>query len=193
MPIAISWVRRCVKPEFFADQVNVRFFACKKEPARTGMILFSVCLELYRRIALRINTDGVKENLFAHPITQQTLYLRQPGCLQRTCIHAVRVDQLNHHHLALEQIIIKMDGRAVLRGQFDIRKIVCPPPCVIESNRNRSTNRKKYRAKYEPKECCRPCRVIMLHGPSQLSSVLQFAKASGLPCRQPTWVMFRTH
>ena len=78
-----------------------------------------------------IDADGIKENVFAHAIAQHFLHLRQPGGLQRACILASGIDQVNDNALALEHVIVKMDFDAILRGENYIGKIACAPAGIV--------------------------------------------------------------
>ena len=80
-----------------------------------------------------IDRDGVKEDIFSYPVSQYLLYLRQPGRFQRARILASGINQVDRYDLALDQIVIKMDGLPVLRGQFDVGKVICAPAAVRRS------------------------------------------------------------
>src|ERR1051326_8398877 len=56
---------------------NVLFFACQKGPARSHMKLFHVAPQYFGGVVLRINADGIKEDIFAYPVTELLLHLRQ--------------------------------------------------------------------------------------------------------------------
>src|SRR5262249_39562538 len=127
--VAVRIVRVRITPEaqLSAYQLDIRLLAGKKRPARPDVVFLCIGLEHLGRVMRGVDSDGVEENVLAYAVAQHLLHLHQARRLQRTGISARGIDQVNHHALALEHIVVEMDLLAVLRGQNNIRKIISAP------------------------------------------------------------------
>src|SRR5947209_20078124 len=65
-----------IKSQPSAQKNNVLFFARQKGPARPHMKLFHVGPQYFWRVVVRINADGIKEDIFADAVAQLPLHLR---------------------------------------------------------------------------------------------------------------------
>src|SRR4051812_30670845 len=93
------------------------------------MIFVRIGLKLRRRIALRIDAERVEEYVAPEMVAEYLTYLRETGSLERAGIAALRVHQVDDESFAFEQVVIKTNCFAVLRGERDVGKVVGPPRC----------------------------------------------------------------
>src|SRR5205807_9203928 len=82
-------------------------------------------------VHLGIEGDRIQENVLSHHPAEKLVYLREPRRLERALVLATGIGHISRHGLALEQLVVETNARAVLRGQRDVRKIVRTPaiPC----------------------------------------------------------------
>src|ERR1041385_755595 len=112
-------------PEFLPDHFDVFLLSSQEEPSRPGMKFSGVGFQRLRRVVLRINADGIKEDVFSHAITEQLLHLGQLGSFERAGIAALGIDEINDYRLAFNEVIIKMDSFPVLVHQWRIGEVGC--------------------------------------------------------------------
>src|SRR6185312_3724216 len=127
MAVTITGVRIRIEPEFLTDQINIRLLAGEEEPSWAGVIFFRVRLQHRRGITLGINSDGVKENVLAHAVSQNFLGLDQPRCFQRAGVNAVGVNKIDSYSFSFQQVIIKMYDLAILGDKRNVGEITCAP------------------------------------------------------------------
>ena len=102
--VAVAVTRYWIlKPKLLVDQRDVFFFSGKKQPAWAGVIRIGIFLHGCWSVALGINADGIKKDIFAHAVTEHLLHLGQARGFQRTNVNAVGIKLFNGHGLALEQ------------------------------------------------------------------------------------------
>src|SRR6185437_11507907 len=135
MAVTIVGIRIRIEAQLFGDEVNVFSFACIKSPARTNVIVFSVLLQNFWRIALGVNGDGIEENIFPNFVAEHLLHLRQARSFQRARIHAMSVDHVQNNTFAFDQIIIEVDCFSILINQWNIGKIIGTPSPVFSVSR----------------------------------------------------------
>src|SRR6185437_3244416 len=123
--IAGIWIR--IEPELLTDQINIRLLAGEEEPSWADVIFFRVRLQHRRGITLGINSDGVKENVLAHAVSQNFLGLDQPRCFQRAGVNAVGVNKIDSYSFSFQQVIIKMYDLAILGDERNIGKVISSP------------------------------------------------------------------
>ncbi|MCY1451067.1 hypothetical protein D9M71_679150 [compost metagenome] len=83
--------------------------------------------EAFRRIADRVDADGVEEHLLAEPVAEELLHLAQTRRLQRAGIAAAGEDEIDQHHLALDQVVEEPDLPAVLVDQRHVGEVFAVP------------------------------------------------------------------
>ena len=66
------------------DEINIGFGSSQKKPARAHVKFVRIGFKDSRSVMLRVNADGVEENVFAHAITQHVLYLEETRGFQWT-------------------------------------------------------------------------------------------------------------
>src|SRR5579871_5845308 len=131
MAIAVALVGRGIQTQLFTDQVNVFLLSRQKEPAWPSVILFRISLEHRWRILRGVNTNGVKEDVFAYAVSQHLLHLGQTCCLQRAGVDAVCINQVDNNDFPLDQVVIEMNSSSILCSQLYVRKIIRSPVRVI--------------------------------------------------------------
>src|SRR5262245_43218901 len=112
--------------QLLGDELDVVLLAGAKQPAWPDVELLGGGLEHGGRILRGVDADRVEEDVAAHAVAEKLLHLVQPRRLERALILAAGVDEVDRDFLALEQIVIEMNRRAVLRGQQDVRKVNRP-------------------------------------------------------------------
>jgi hypothetical protein len=159
MAVTIIGIGSFPQAQLLADQFDVFLFAGEKSPARAGMVFFRESLQLFRRVVLRINADGIKKDILAHAVAQHLLYLGQARGFQRADVETMGVEELNGHDLAFEQIVIELDLLAVLGGQRDVGKVVGSPVSVGTRGKNPGEGGDPYE-----RRCGDQCPTFPFHG-----------------------------
>src|ERR1700741_531615 len=67
--------------KFLSYDFNVALLPRQKQPARFGMEFVSILFEFRGRVSLRIDANGVEEDITTHSIAEQALYLGELGGL----------------------------------------------------------------------------------------------------------------
>ncbi|MNF91312.1 hypothetical protein D3C84_739090 [compost metagenome] len=99
----------------------------QKTPARSDLEPGGVGLEHFRGVTERVDADRIEKHITPDPIPQQLLDLAQTCGFQRTGVAAAGEDEVDHHHLVLDQVIEKVHLLSVLIRQWCVRKIPLPP------------------------------------------------------------------
>src|SRR5262249_31492205 len=107
-----------------ADQVDVFLRSREKEPARTRLISLRICPQGLRRVAVRIDADGVKKDVPPNTVSQHVPHLREPSGFERTRIDATGVEELDHEDLVLQKIVIEADLGPELCRQLDVGEVL---------------------------------------------------------------------
>src|SRR6185312_15496876 len=82
--IAIIGIRLGIQTKLLADEIDIGLLAREESPSRADVVFVPICLEHLWSVILWIDSDGIKENVFANAITQHLLHLRQARGFQRT-------------------------------------------------------------------------------------------------------------
>ncbi|MNV12034.1 hypothetical protein D3C71_1026210 [compost metagenome] len=106
---------------------DVGEFPGEELPARPDLETLRIGLEHRRGIAQWIDADGVEKDVLADPVAEQLLHLAQARSFQRTRVAARGEDEVDHHHLALDQVIEKTHLPTVLVSQQRVGEIVATP------------------------------------------------------------------
>ena len=67
--------------EFLSYYFDITLLPRQKQPARFDMKFVSILFEFRGRVSLRIDADGVEEDITAHSVTEQALHLGEFGGL----------------------------------------------------------------------------------------------------------------
>src|SRR5262249_8266926 len=136
--------------QLLGDELDVVLLAGAKQPAWPDVELLGGGLEHGGRILRGVDADRVEEDVAAHAGAEKLLHLDQPRRLERALILAAGVDEVDRDFLALEQIVIEMNRRAVLRGQQDVRKVIGPPGSTRLLPGQQTPSRRRRRATPRP-------------------------------------------
>ncbi|MNP18358.1 hypothetical protein D3C76_1108390 [compost metagenome] len=115
------------QPEFLPQLGDVAEFAGEKLPARPDLEALRIGLEHLGGVAQGIDADGVEKDVLADPVAEQLLHLAQTRGFQWAGVAARGKDEIDHHHLALDQVIEKMHLPTVLVGQQGVGEIIATP------------------------------------------------------------------
>ena len=109
--------------ERLAQEQNIVRLAGQKRPAWSYSMLLGERLEILRRVFLRTQGDGVKENVAADAALQQSLHFDQVMGNHRADVFAARKHELDHHASVLDQIGVEVNLLIVLRDQFHVGQV----------------------------------------------------------------------
>src|SRR5205814_57898 len=181
MPVLAGRVARPGQPQLLGREPDVFFLAGEEEPARPDAVLLSVGLEHFGLVPLGIDGDRVEEDVLSHALAEEPLQLREPRGLERALVLATSVDDVDRHRFALEQIVIETNGRAVLRDQRDVRKVVRAPAIGC---RRGGDGQEDYGASEQPRRDASP--TSPLHGYSTPSHCFTARVGASEP---PRWAV----
>ncbi|MCY1367253.1 hypothetical protein D9M69_541810 [compost metagenome] len=105
---------RIVKAEAIAQSPDVGRLARQERPARLRTVPGGIGLEHIGRVQLRLQRDRVQVNLPAQAIAQQPLNSAQMDGHGRADAFASDVHHVNHHDLAVDQVVIEADLVSIL-------------------------------------------------------------------------------
>src|SRR5262247_2828120 len=131
-------------PHFLAqlavDRPNVLQLSGEERPAGTGVKRVGISFELVRRIVLRIDGDGIEEDVTTHAVAQLFLHLGQPRRRDRAEVRARREDEAEKHQLALDQVIIEPQRLPILGDDRQVGEIAFPPRSALRLRSAREQN-----------------------------------------------------
>jgi len=148
------------------DRPHVLRLSGQEQPARPDVKPVGIFLELFRRIALRIDAERHEEDIAPDRVAQPVLHLRQPRSREAANVRAVRVDEIDHHDLALDHVVIESQRFAVLSDHRQVRHIALAPPpgfgvdrCVsqkLNGDKRRNTCHRSNRGQVDSWHCILP-------------------------------------
>ena len=123
--------------ELPAQKRDVFLLAGQKPPTGLRVVTLGIFGEHLGGVVLGIDRDRVHEDVFANPLSQKPLHLRQARRLQRTGVRADGVDEIDRHDLVLDEIVEEMDGLTFVGDERDVRKVITIPRIAREHRRAR--------------------------------------------------------
>jgi hypothetical protein len=116
-----------VQAELLAQKHDVGILPRQEEPAGAHLEFFRVFLEHLGRVVFGVDGDRIDEDVAADPVTQDPLHLEHPGRLQRARIRTAGVDEVDCHHLALDEIVEEAHLLPLVGDQRDVGEVIGSP------------------------------------------------------------------
>src|SRR6266849_6065601 len=98
-----------IDTELGADNPDVLYLPGQKIPAPPGLVAPCIFLQRSRRVIGWVHTDGENENIPPQTITKVLLNTRKMSGGHRAKGAAGGEHEADHHHLALEHVVVKAD------------------------------------------------------------------------------------
>ncbi|MDT4865739.1 hypothetical protein FQZ97_1005610 [compost metagenome] len=121
--VGVHYRVRVEEAELAAQLVEVVRVAGEEQPARSHMVGFGVFAEDFRRIQLRLQGDGVHEDLTPGTLAQQLLGAAQVGGHGGAEPAAQGVHHVEGHHLVAHQVVIELHPFAQVGVEGDVGEV----------------------------------------------------------------------